>query len=751
MRYFLCILLIYCCCFAKAQDETGSPYFIVQNTEAGAAAGAGFPLTATAAEVNIAGIIADVTVQQTYVNKGKNRLEATYIFPGSTNAAVYGMTMIVGNRRIEGIVQRKAEARATYEAAKAEGKRASLLEQHRPNVFQMNVANILPGDTVKVELRYTELLVPEGGTYRFVYPTVVGPRYTGESTASAPLASTNNNDQIINPATQSTNNYAAQPYTKGLPNYTFDLSVYLKAGVPVATLGSPSHRITTTSEQDATSIRLDGAEIQGGNRDFVLEYQLQGKQIQTGMLLFEGEKENYFLYQAQPPAQTSDDDYPPREFVFVLDVSGSMNGFPLDVAKKLLTKLIQQLRPVDQFNVTLFAGASQTWRQQSQYATQTNLQEALAFLDAAHGGGGTQLLNALQTAYALPRSTVGLSRNLVVITDGYISVEPEAFDLVRQNLNQANVYTFGIGSGVNRHLIEGMARIGKGRPAFVLDPSEADEEADRFRRYISTPVLTEMTLDFGEAFDAYDVEPIALPDLSTERPLVVFGKYRGKARGKLTLTGYGGYKAGNKSPASRKQTFPFRLNYAVADERHAALARLWARERIRRLDDYNGQRASDLWEEEITQLGLDYNLLTRFTSFVAVEEIIAADPDAPLQTVKQPLPLPQDVSATAVGFSLGLTGVAGLPVAAAQAPWFGWTLLGLLGGFLCYLLYRWIGRRLVYLLPFALAVSLLSCDVARDGQLATQPATPQPLAPRAATITFILGEDEGTNAYYARA
>ncbi|MEM1357210.1 MAG: VIT and VWA domain-containing protein [Bacteroidota bacterium] len=764
MRYFLCILLIYCCCFAKAQDETGSPYFIVQNTEAGAAAGAGFPLTATAAEVNIAGIIADVTVQQTYVNKGKNRLEATYIFPGSTNAAVYGMTMIVGNRRIEGIVQRKAEARATYEAAKAEGKRASLLEQHRPNVFQMNVANILPGDTVKVELRYTELLVPEGGTYRFVYPTVVGPRYTGESTASAPLASTNNNDQIINPATQSTNNYAAQPYTKGLPNYTFDLSVYLKAGVPVATLGSPSHRITTTSEQDATSIRLDGAEIQGGNRDFVLEYQLQGEYIQTGMLLYEGAKENYFLYLAQPPASPSDQDYPPREFVFVVDVSGSMNGFPLEVSKSLLRKLIAQLRPVDEFNVVLFAGASKTWQPSSVAATEANLAQAITFLNDSRGGGGTQLLAALNTAYSLPRSATGLSRNFVVVTDGYINVEPRVFDLVRKNLNQANVYSFGIGSSVNRHLVEGMARIGKGRPAFVLNQSQAEAEADRFRRYISEPVLTEMSLDFGDKFDAYDVEPISLPDLSRERPLVVFGKYRGKAKGQLKLTGYGGYtglNAPNGIPTSeiqteadyRKRRFTFSLKNAVADDRHAALAQLWARERIRRLDDYNNLRHDDERVEEVTQLGLEYNLLTAYTSFVAVEETPVADTDNPLETVKQPLPLPENVSATAVGFSLGFAGVSGLPLAPASAPWYAFILLGLLSGLLCYLLYRLFGRRLLYILPFTLL--FLSCETAKESVNNVQECVSETLIDQtptaAATITFILGEDEGTNAYYARA
>jgi hypothetical protein len=741
MRFLFCIILTYCCCFVNAQSTTDSPYFELSEE-------ADFPLTSTKADVNIAGVIADVTVFQTYVNNGIERLEATYVFPGSTNAAVYGMTMIVGNRRIAGVIQRKAEARATYEAAKAAGKRASLLEQHRPNVFQMNVANILPGDTVKVELKYTELLVPESGIYRFVYPTVVGPRFTGES----------------EPGTTA---YAGQPYINGPPTYAFDIDINLNAGMPVSSIGSPSHRLAITSSGTSSAIEPDGSETYGGNRDFVLEYQLQGKQIQTGMLLFEGEKENYFLYMAQPPQAPTDQDYPPREFVFVVDVSGSMNGFPLQVSKKLLRKLIGQLRPTDQFNVVLFAGASQTWQASSLAATEDNLSSALTFLDQARGGGGTQLLRALQTAYALPRVAEGLSRNFVVVTDGYISVEPEVFDLVRKNLNQANVYAFGIGSGVNRHLIEGMARIGKGRPAFVLNPSQADTVADKFRRYISEPVLTEMELDFGDQFDAYDMEPISLPDVSRERPLVVFGKYRGKAKGQLKLTGYGGY-AGlenqNGLPAdqivseadSRKRQYTFKLKDAMADPGNAALAQLWARERIRRLDDYNNLRHNDARVEEVTQLGLDYNLLTQYTSFVAVEETPVADVSNPLKTVKQPLPLPENVSATAVGFTLGFAGVAGLP-ATGGAPWYAFAFIGLLAGLLCYLLYTVFGRRLSYLLlPVALFSLLTGCDAGRKQALVRE-ATPETLdAPvafddRAATITFILGEDEGTNAYYARA
>ena len=228
-----------------ANDQVGSPYFQLD------VEGVDFPLTATSADVSISGIIADVTVTQTYVNAGSQRLEATYVFPGSTNSAVYAMNMIIGNRRIKGEIQRKAEARATYEKAKKDGKRASLLEQHRPNVFQMNVANILPGDTVRVELKYTELLIPTNGIYSFVYPTVVGPRYVGADASASPEI------------------YTAQPYTPtDLPTYDFDLSVHLNAGMPISSVSSPSHKLSLQRSDEAVAIRLDGSERQGGQSGF---------------------------------------------------------------------------------------------------------------------------------------------------------------------------------------------------------------------------------------------------------------------------------------------------------------------------------------------------------------------------------------------------------------------------------------------------------------------------------------------------
>ena len=651
-------LLSLACCFAVYfiygqvdVDRSLSPYFIVKSKSSTVE---GFPLKATAAEVNIAGVIADVTVRQQYENNGDEPIEAIYVFPASTRAAVYGMEMKVGNRLIVAEIKEKQQARQIYTEAKSQGKRASLLEQERPNVFQMNVANIMPGDQVEVVLHYTELLIPEQGVYQFVYPTVVGPRFTDGTE-------------------QSNNGYTAMPYTASgeAPAYTFDLSVYLNGGMPIQHIQSTTHKINVAKEPNgAANISLSPSEAAGGNRDFILDYSFEGNQIETGMLVYEDGEEQFFLCMAQPPKNVEPNYIPSREYIFVMDVSGSMNGFPLEVSKELMNNLVSQLRPNDRFNILFFAGGSKLWSPGSKVASPENLRDALNFMQNVRGGGGTMLLPALKRAMNLPRQSNDLSRSILVITDGYVSVEDEAFHLIRNSLSQTNVFTFGIGSSVNRHLIEGMAHAGQGVPFIVTEKMAAFQEAEKFRTYIQSPVMTQITACFDE-FDAYDVEPLSIPDVMSERPVILFGKYKGKAKGSVSLEGISmqmpkksrklfGRNPKQDQPIPQKVKLVFSLKDAKTDERNAALKYLWARERIRNLADFSGYGMSGETQQEVTQLGLKYNLLTRFTSFVAVEkEIVNAEADK-LKKVKQPLPLPEGVENSALGFQLSISGISNI-------------------------------------------------------------------------------------------
>ena len=602
-------------------EKTLSPYFLVQSDDPEVDQ---LPLKSTSVQVNISGVIADVLVTQVYKNEGKTPLEAIYVFPASTRAAVYGMKMTIGERTITAKIARREDARRQYEDAKQAGKSASLLEQHRPNVFQMNVANILPSDVIKVELRYTELLVPTGAVYEFVYPTVVGPRYSEQKTDDA------------NPW----ENWIHNPYLHQgePPTYAFDMAVNLSSGLPIQELTCSSHKVTINYDGPAFSrINMDPSEKYGGNRDFILKYRLAGGRIETGLLLFEGEKENFFLLMMQPPKRVRQCQIPPREYLFIVDVSGSMHGFPLDISKKLLKGLIGTLGPTDRFNVLLFAGGSSLMSNQSLPATPENIRHAITVIEKQRGGGGTRILLALKRALALPKAE-GYSRSIVIATDGYVAVEEEAFDLIRNNLGNANMFTFGIGSSVNRYIIEGMARVGMGEPFIITKPQEAPEKAKNFRKLIQSPVLTGIKVDFGR-FQVYDVEPASIPDVLADRPVIVFGKWRGKPRGQIEVRGTSG-----------DESLTERLDVAHARPlgANSALRYLWARHRITLLADYNRLSPQDERVREVTSLGLTYNLLTAYTSFIAVDTQVRVV-DGKTVTVKQPLPLPQGVSDLAVG------------------------------------------------------------------------------------------------------
>jgi len=633
----------------EKKEPALSPYFVVLNSSETEGESEPLPLKHTGAGVTISGVIADVEIRQTYHNTGSQVLEAIYVFPGSTRSAVHGLTLKVGDRTIEAEIAEKEAARKTYEKAKAENKSAALLEQKRPNVFQMNVGHILPGDEIEVVLNYTELLTPVERVYEFVFPTVAGPRY---SNATAASADSSDEGWVANPFLQ-----------EGVESpTTFEIQVALNAGLPLQKVTCDTHPVRI-DYRDKTSVRigLDGSDPNSGNGDFVLRYRLAGQKVATGLLLHEDEKtgENFFLLTVQPPNRVTPKDIPGREYLFVLDVSGSMNGYPLDTAKALLADLVGSLRPTDRFNVLAFAGSSQVLAKVPLEANSPNIAKAIRFIDDPTGSGGTEMTQALDRALNLPAAE-GFSRNVIVVTDGFVSFERETFEMVRQNLNRANLFSFGIGSSVNRFCIEGLARAGQGEPFVVLKSSEAKPAAARLRDLIASPVLTDVAIDFGD-FDVYDIEPSSVPDVFADRPLVVFGKYRGKLTGQIEVTGISG---------GEKRTLEVAVETDEAQPgltRNEALPYLWARNRIARLSDYvalassnangrRGGRARPLTEAEEKDkaeglaLGLQYNLLTRFTSFVAVDTVERQAPaNLTHNTVKQPAPLPVGVPASAVG------------------------------------------------------------------------------------------------------
>lgn len=605
----------------ETTSKTLSPYFFVESGDEGLEC---FPLKSTSVKATINGVIADVKVTQEYTNTGTQPINARYIFPASTRAAVHGMRMTVGEDVVVAQIKERQVAKKEFEKAKADGQSASLLEQQRPNVFSMNVANIMPGETVTIELHYSELLVPEEGMYEFVYPTVVGPRYS-----TIPEAAADDHHQWIK-----------NPYLTSdqKPTSRFAVNVILAAGMPIQQVASATHSTEVAWDgKSQARITLAKDDTNGGNRDFIVEYRLAGDHIQAGLMLYRAEKENFFMLMAQPPERVTPDSVPAREYIFLVDVSGSMNGFPLNTAKVLMKQLIGSLRPTDSFNVILFAGAAQVLAPRSLPADSAHVAAALKLIDARRGGGGTELYRAMKKGLALPR-TEGCVRTIVVITDGYVAAERDLFGLIADNLNRSNVFTFGIGSGVNRYLVEGMAKAGQGEPFVVTRPQEAAAAAKRFKAYVEAPVLTGIDIDFG-AFKAYDVEPAVQADLFAQRPLVVCGKWRGDPDGTIRMRGV-------SSGGPYDQSFDVAQN--MPSKSNSALPYLWARKRLSRLTDFSPRKPDDHTRRQVTQLGLNYRMLTRYTSFVAVHEIVR-NTATPAKDVAQPLPLPRHVSNLAVG------------------------------------------------------------------------------------------------------
>ena len=487
---------------------------------------------------------------------------------------------------------------------------------------------------------FKHLLVPTDGNYQFVFPTVVGPRYAG--TASKAPSETGSGQ-----TTAHAQAFPAQPVLRAgeVSPAAFNMKVNLASPIGIQEIRSPSHAIDTQMDAGSAAKRANvqlaaNASRVANNRDFILDYRLAGSAIQSGVLLHKGEKENFFLAMVQPPTAVPQAAITPRDYIFVVDISGSMHGFPLDTAKALMRQLLGNLKASDTFNVLLFSGSNRFLAPNSVPATPANINAAIRTIEEMGGGGSTELLPALRRVYTQPKSQE-LSRTVVVVTDGYVSVESEAFALVRKNLSQANVFAFGIGSSVNRHLMEGLARAGMGEPFIITKPSEAKEQAERFRKLIESPVLTSVKAKF-EGLDVYDVEPQALPDVLAERPVLVFGKWREK-------TGSGPTRVvieGRAANGPYTQSLP--IDAQAEWQGTGALRHLWARHRIAALSDEESLTGGDAQKAAITKLGLDYSLLTQYTSFIAVDKVVR-NLGGQGATANQPSPLPEGVSNLAVG------------------------------------------------------------------------------------------------------
>ncbi len=556
------------------------------------------PLKQTDVQADIAGYGARVTVKQTFTNPSKAPIEAIYTFPLPHDAAVDRMSLRMGDRVINATIKKREEARQIYEAAKNLGRVAGLLDQQRPNIFTQSVANIMPGATIEVEISYVQILEFKDDQFEFVFPMVVGPRYLG----NAP------DPTKISPPT-------AAPGVRVGTDIT--LKVNLNAGAQLNELKSVLHQVNTqkTGANTATVTLAKKDEIP--NRDFILRYSVANNQVQDAFLTYaDAQKGGFFSLILNPPKVPAPDQIAPKEVVFVMDQSGSQNGFPLEKSKELTKKLIRTLNPDDTFTVVAFSnGVKHLWTTPRK-ASDEAISVADKFVQDLQANGGTNLYSGVQAALDVPVDPERL-RLIVFNTDGFVGDEARIIGSIEARSKTSRMFTFGIGNSVNRFLIDEMSRAGRGDSETVTLEADTDKTVERFIQRTQNPILTDIQVKV-EGVPVYEMTPRGIQDVFSSKPVVVTGRYSQPGRGSITITG----KLGGESWS---RVIP--VTFPAQDKDGSSIATLWAR---RRVADLQGAMAMAGWQNkdtkpfvnEITNTGLRYGIMTEYTSFVAVEQRI---------------------------------------------------------------------------------------------------------------------------------
>jgi len=592
------------------------------------------PLKHTDVKAEISGYVTRVKVRQTFSNPYDTPIEAVYVFPLPDESAVNDMTITIGDRVIKGEIKKRDEARKIYEDAKNAGKTAALLEQERPNIFTQSVANIGPGETIRVVIRYVQALPYEDGAYELVFPMVVGPRYIPGSPAStAPRGRGRMQDTDQVPDASRITPYVTKPGER--PGHDIQVRVDIDAGVPLRGLQSRQHQVTIKRDGESrATVELDAAD-RIPNKDFVLNIGVAGEQPEVGLLSHHDGKHGYFALVLQPPKEPTAAQVRPREVVLVLDCSGSMNGKPIQLSKRAAEKVLDTLGPQDTFNILSFNRQAEAYSPQPVAATEHNVRAGARHIRGLRASGGTEMMTGVRAALEVQPSEE-VQRIVVFFTDGYIGNETAIIGAIQQMLGPARLHAFGVGGSVNRYLLDRMAIAGRGTVQYVLLNDKPEAVAERFAERLAKPVLTDVTVKFQGA-TVRDLVPDYIPDVLDGKPVLAFGRYdRG---GKATVEVVG--RIGAKASAATMD-----IELASPSEDRSPLPSIWARQQIKQLEMDRSTRGANVSaiDERILAMALEYSLLTRLTAFVCVDETPAQLAGGPAKFVPVRTAMAKDVS-----------------------------------------------------------------------------------------------------------
>lgn len=614
------------------------------------------PLKHTDVKAGVSGYIATVDVTQQFHNPYSQKIEAVYVFPLPQDAAVNDFVMIIGERRIRGIIREKEEAQRIYNQARAQGYRAALMTQQRPNIFTQKVANIEPGKQIDVKIRYFNTLHYADGWYEFIFPMVVGPRFN-PSYAPDPIHAVPRGGV---PAKGTAVSYL-RPHERS--GHDIALTLDIDAGVPIEEVVSVNHKVNINGQTKAryhmksehrawdevrthtgpidvagvkprkVSVAIDESD-RIPNKDFVLRFRVAGEQIKTALMTWRNPdkpSDGYFTLMLYPPKDLDHLKRSPMEMIFVLDCSGSMSGTPMAQSKDAMRRALDRLEPGDSFQVIRFSNDASKLGPQPLAATADNIRQGKKYVDSLRGSGGTHMIEGIKAALDYHHDRDKL-RFVCFLTDGYIGNERQILREMHQRIDQSRVFSFGVGSSTNRYLMQRMAKIGRGVSAYLSNNEDGGDVMDRFFDRISHPALTDLKINF-RGMNVSEVYPKQLPDLFVGRPVVVTGRFSGHGKAQVVLSG---------RAADRDVEVGIHADLDAPDQDHAGIAPVWARLKIADLHDQYTITQSNEILPLIKDTALAYNLMSQYTAFVAVDSSQRTEGEFGV-TVHQPVPVPDGV------------------------------------------------------------------------------------------------------------
>ncbi|GMU82992.1 MAG: hypothetical protein AMXMBFR47_28630 [Planctomycetota bacterium] len=584
------------------------------------------PLKHTDVHAAIAGYIATVDVTQQYHNPFNEKIEAVYVFPLPENAAVNEFVMTIGERKIRGIIREREEAQRVYTEAKAAGYVAALLTQERPNIFTQAVANIEPGHDIDINIKYFHTLAYDDGWYEFVFPMVVGPRFNppGSTTGVGAVARGSQGRSGQSTEVQ----YLAPGERSG---HDIGLELAIDAGVSIENVRSVNHQIAITRPAESQAVvKLDPADAIP-NKDFVLRYKVAGDRVKSAVLTQQTERGGYFTMMVYPPAELANLRRGPMEMIFVLDCSGSMSGQPLAQAKAAVEHALKSMRSEDTFQIISFSNSSSQLGSQPIAATPANIKKGLQYLNALNAEGGTMMIEGIRAALKYSHDDSHF-RTVAFLTDGYIGNEAEIFAETAKLLGATRIFSFGVGSSVNRYLLDGLARIGRGAVAYLSLNDDAAKVMDAYFARVSRAAMADVQIDWG-GLAVSDVYPERLPDLFVGRPIIVTGRFTAAQPTTIRLTGTAG-------GAPVTVAVPFDPSDQATT--HAGLPAVWARQKITECAFRGMTEPGGDWPAAIRNIALEYGLMSDYTAFVAVDSTRRTEGDHGT-TVSVPVPVPDGV------------------------------------------------------------------------------------------------------------